>query len=114
MGVGVANGVSTQEAEQVRRDYQQALHDSEARNSCYWSFCGGSCVAGYFPQTSAKGQVPSIQRDLVCRGDQVQTLCCAPGTQMGTCAWEGWRGVGLACDFGCSEDDATMVAANSE
>jgi chitinase len=56
------------------------------------TFCGEQCRPGYFGTTAAKGQVAGVQRDSVCSDDEVQTLCCAPGTTMGSCVWEGWRG----------------------
>ncbi|KAK7962737.1 uncharacterized protein PG986_003562 [Apiospora aurea] len=88
--------------------------DATVRNSCYWTFCGADCAQGYFEETGAKGQVLGIQRDTVCRGDQYQRLCCAPGTNTGSCRWDGWRGVGMPCSgYGCANPNASMIAVNT-
>lgn len=113
LGIGPANGVSPEEAQKIRDDLANATQAAAVASSCYWTFCGDDCTPGYFPATVARGQVAGIQRDTECPADQYQTLCCAPGTTMGTCKWDGWRGVGLSCAPACSDSDATIVARNS-
>jgi hypothetical protein len=63
LGVGIANGVSAQEAELYREVLANTSFAASKQNSCYWSFCRDSCVAGYFAQTYAPGQVVGIDRD---------------------------------------------------
>ncbi|KUJ13269.1 glycoside hydrolase [Mollisia scopiformis] len=114
LGIGPSNGISAEVAAAMKAAQQQAEIQATVRNSCYWSFCGGSCAQGYFPETTAKGQVLGISRHTVCTGDEYQTLCCAPGTNTGTCSWEGWRGVGLSCmQGGCSDSSSSLVAMNT-
>lgn len=115
LGMGPSNHVSPEIAAEMKTAQQQAEIQATVRNSCYWSFCGDTCAQGYFPETTAKGQVLGISRDTVCTGDDYQTLCCAPGTNTGTCSWEGWRGVGLSCmQGGCSDPASSLVAMNSK
>ena len=114
LGLGSSNGVTPEIAKEIKDAQLKAEIDATTRNSCYWTFCGEECTVGYFATTQAKGQVLGIQRDTVCRGDSYQTLCCAPGTNMGTCSWEGWRGVGMACSAGGCHDNSSLVAVNSE
>lgn len=113
MGIGKANGISDEAAESYRDQLSNATLQQSIASSCYWSLCGGSCTTGYFDVTGARGQVAGLQRNSVCAPGEVQTLCCAPGTTMGTCKWEGFRGVGFPCSPACSNPDATIVARNS-
>ncbi|KAJ2988998.1 hypothetical protein NUW58_g3690 [Xylaria curta] len=85
LGVGKANGVSEEAAEAYKEQMNNA----------------------------AKGQVANVQQKSVCSNGEVQTLCCAPGTTMGQCKWEGFRGVGLPCTPVCNNTDAIIVAQNS-
>ncbi|GAB7352155.1 hypothetical protein MBLNU459_g2641t2 [Dothideomycetes sp. NU459] len=84
LGIGTANGVSEAEAQALKNQMNNATLQQDIAQSCYWSLCGQGCTPGYFGSTSAKGQVAGVQRDSVCSGGDVQTLCCAPGTTMGT------------------------------
>lgn len=72
----------------------------------------------YYPVTQAKGEVGNNAVDAsvntVCTGTDVQSLCCAPGTTLGTCGWEGWNGVGMSCSVGCANDSAIAIAENSK
>ena len=114
MGVGDANGVSDAEYDAYTTALQAAQRSGDVTNSCYWSFCGQSCAVGYMPQAQAKGQVGGIQYQTTCTGDVFQTLCCAPGTTMGQCQWEGWRGVGMPCSPSACSGEGEVVAWNSE
>ncbi|OGM49597.1 hypothetical protein ABOM_001631, partial [Aspergillus bombycis] len=93
-GLGLANGVSAEEAALAKEILKQAGRTVIVRNTCHWSACGEDCGPGYFAQTYAKGQSVGIRRETACPGDEVKTLCCATGTKIGTCSWHGWRGVG--------------------
>ncbi|KAJ5779984.1 glycoside hydrolase, partial [Penicillium paradoxum] len=112
MGIGTANGVSASDATKLRGLQKTAEAAATRQNSCYWSFCGDMCVAGFISETYAKGQVAGIDLDMNCDGDEVKTLCCAPGTNTGTCDWYGWRGVGLPCATGYCPDGSDLVAVN--
>ena len=57
-------------------------------------------IQAYYPITQAKGEFADNGVDAsigtVCKDTYVQSLCCAPGTTLGTCVWEG-NGVGMVC-----------------
>jgi chitinase len=113
LGIGPASGVSKDEASNIKKQLNNVTQAAAVGNSCYWSFCGSSCKPGWFATINAQGQVAGTLRDTECPEDAEQTLCCAPGTVMGTCKWEGWRGVGLSCAPACSDSSAVIVARNS-
>jgi chitinase len=113
LGIGPANGVSEEKALEIKQQLNNATQAAAVGNSCYWSFCGSSCTPGWFETTYARGQVAGTLRDTECPADTEQTLCCASGTILGTCKWEGWRGVGLSCAPVCSDSSAIVVARNS-
>lgn len=113
LGIGAANGVTEAQAQAYKEQLDNATIQNDIASSCYWSLCGDICSNGYFDVTEAKGQVASIQQNSVCSDDEYQTLCCAPGTTTGQCAWEGFRGVGLPCTPVCNSTDAVIVAQNS-
>lgn len=101
LGIGKANGVSPSVALELKDKRRVAQTEATNINSCYWSFCGGKCVDGYFEETYSDGQVNGVSSNTVCKDGKVQTLCCASGTTMGTCSWNGWNGVGLSCGGSC-------------
>uniref|UniRef100_A0A093XDC7 chitinase n=1 Tax=Talaromyces marneffei PM1 TaxID=1077442 RepID=A0A093XDC7_TALMA len=113
LGIGQANGVTEAQATDYKEQLANATLQSAVAASCYWTLCGQPCNSTYFDVTEAIGQVANVQQNSVCQNSDYQTLCCAPGTIMGTCAWEGWRGVGMPCSPVCSDPDATIVAQNS-
>lgn len=113
LGVGLANGVTEAEAQAYKKQMDDAALQQDIAASCYWTLCGQTCDHGYFDVTEANGQVANIQQNSVCSNGELQTLCCAPGTTMGTCQWEGFRGVGLPCTPVCSDTSAVVVAQNS-
>lgn len=114
LGIGHSNGVSSQDAQLYRHTLTNGHQAAAKRNSCYWSFCGEQCIAGYFAQTYAKGQVVGIDRDSSCRAEEYKTLCCAPGTNAGTCSWHGFRGVGLSCASNYCPNGTDLIATNSK
>ncbi|KAJ5970687.1 class V chitinase [Penicillium vulpinum] len=113
LGIGQANGVTEAEATEYKNQLGNATLQNSIAASCYWTLCGGTCNSTYFDVTEARGQIAHVQQNSVCRSGEYQTLCCAPQTTMGTCSWEGFRGVGLPCSPVCSDPDATIVAQNS-
>ena len=113
LGIGAANGVPAAAAQSYKEQLANATLQQAVASSCYWSLCGEGCTTGYFGATEARGQVAGFQENLVCPAGQTQTLCCAPGTTMGSCKWEGFRGVGFPCSPACSDTKATIVARNS-
>ncbi|KAF2969308.1 hypothetical protein GQX73_g4255 [Xylaria multiplex] len=113
LGVGEANGVTKKAASAYKEQMNNAVLQKEIASSCYWTLCGKQCENGYFDTTEAKGQVANVQQNSVCSNGEVQTLCCAPGTTMGTCTWEGFRGIGLPCTPVCNNTKAIIVAQNS-
>lgn len=113
LGVGAANGIPAAAAQSYKEQLANATLQQAVASSCYWSLCGEGCTTGYFGATAARGQVAGFQENLVCPVGQIQTLCCAPGTTMGSCKWEGFRGVGFPCSPACSDPKATIVARNS-
>jgi GH18 family chitinase len=113
MGIGKANGVTSTQAASYKEQYENVAEQNAVASSCYWSLCGETCKSSYFDVTEARGQVANVQQSSVCPVGEYQTLCCAPQTTMGTCKWEGFRGVGLPCTPVCSDADAVIVAQNS-
>lgn len=113
LGIGTANGVTEAEAESFKEQMANATLQQAIASSCYWSLCGDTCTTGYFGVTDARGQVAGVQQNSVCDSGEYQTLCCAPGTTMGTCQWEGFRGVGFPCSPACSDSSAIIVAQNT-
>jgi chitinase len=101
LGFGKANNVSSSLALDLKTNHRLAREQATNINSCYWTFCGGDCASGYFPETYANGQVNGVSSNTVCEGGEYQTLCCASGTNTGTCSWNGWNGVGLSCSGEC-------------
>lgn len=114
LGVGTANGISAAKALELKQNQRYAVSQATNMNSCYWTFCGDTCASGYFPQTSSNGQVNGVSSNTVCKNGQLETLCCASGTNMGTCEWEGWNGVGLSCSGGgCLGSGSIAIAFNT-
>lgn len=114
MGVGTANGFSAADAGAYREARQSIERGADISNSCYWTFCGDECVNGFSQQAYAKGQVPHIEGDVSCSGEDVRTLCCAPGTSVGDCSWNGWTGVGMPCATGYCPTGSELIAMNSK
>ncbi|KAJ6018170.1 class V chitinase [Penicillium sp. IBT 35674x] len=113
MGIGEANGVTAAQAANYKSQLENATLEASIASSCYWTLCGGTCNSTYFDVTEARGQVANVQQDSVCASGEYQTLCCAPQTTMGTCQWNGYRGVGLPCTPVCEDTDSVVVAQNS-
>ncbi|RAK98436.1 glycoside hydrolase [Aspergillus ibericus CBS 121593] len=113
LGIGTANGVSAADAAAYKEILAQADQAASKRNSCYWTFCGGECVSGYFTQTYATGQVLGVDRDSSCPSGEFKQLCCAPGTNTGVCSWHGFRGVGLSCATNYCPDGTDLIASNT-
>lgn len=113
LGIGEANGVPPEVVQKYKEGAAEEARRQAVASSCYWSLCGGACTTGYFDVTEARGSVSGVQRQSVCGPGDAQTLCCAPGTSMGSCRWEGFRGVGLPCSPACSDRNATLVARNT-
>lgn len=113
LGIGPANGVDPAKAAAYKQQFRDATLQNAIASSCYWSLCSEQCQSGYFSVAEARGQIAGIQRSSVCTGDAVQTLCCAPGTSMGKCEWNGFRGIGMPCSPACNDTDAVIVARNS-
>lgn len=114
LGIGTSSGVSALVASAILDGAAQAQEMAAIQNSCYYSLCGESCSFDYFGVAQSTGQVGGITEATVCPSGQAQTLCCAPGTTLGTCEWDGFRGVGLGCSSTCSNPEAVIVAANSK
>ncbi|KAK8102995.1 glycoside hydrolase family 18 protein [Apiospora sp. TS-2023a] len=113
LGIGDANAVP----DAIKKGYKDmaaaATRRKAVADSCYWSLCGGQCTDGYFDVTESRGSPSAAQRNAICAPGEVQTLCCAPGTILGQCRWEGFRGVGFPCSPACSDRNATLVARNT-
>jgi chitinase len=90
LGIGTSNGVSQSLKTQIRSGLISADQASQIANSCYWSFCDGTCTGGYFETTQARGIVGGINLDYECVAPAAKKLCCASGTTTGQCAWNGW------------------------
>ncbi|KAE8326142.1 hypothetical protein BDV39DRAFT_193873 [Aspergillus sergii] len=112
-GLGLANGVSAEEAALAKDILKQADRTVTVRTTCHWSACGEGCGPGYFAQTYAKGQSVGIRRETACPGHKVKTLCCATGTKVGTCSWHGWRGVGMPCVSNYCPNNMEVIAVNT-
>lgn len=113
LGIGASSGYSDELTSAVQSGISRAEDAAAVENSCYWSLCGDSCTYGFFQATQANGQVGGVSDSTICSDGEMQTLCCAAGTTMGQCEWDGWAGVGLACGSRCNDLNATLVAANS-
>ncbi|KAJ5928236.1 hypothetical protein N7466_007192 [Penicillium verhagenii] len=90
---------------------QQSVN-TQASSACYTSNCGVDCMSGYTGVTNMNGQPGYLPTADDCPGSELETLCCASGTKLGTCTWRGWRGVGLPCSGGCNSGE-TVVAQNT-
>ncbi|KAL5340440.1 hypothetical protein BJX70DRAFT_396691 [Aspergillus crustosus] len=113
LGIGPANGVSPVDAERYREQRESIDRAATIANSCYWTFCGNLCTKGYTEQAYARGVVPNIEGDASCTDDTVRILCCAPGTTTGTCSWNGWNGVGMACSTEYCPSGKELIAMNT-
>ncbi|KAK1146010.1 hypothetical protein N8T08_003658 [Aspergillus melleus] len=113
LGIGPSSGVSPADAETFRKQKRSIERAATIANSCYWTFCGDQCVERYTSHAYAKGQVPNIDGDESCRDGTVRTLCCAPGTSTGTCSWNGWNGVGMACSTEYCPSGTELIAMNT-
>ncbi|RDW92668.1 hypothetical protein BP5796_02062 [Coleophoma crateriformis] len=117
LGIGPTNGNTAEQTTLLKEQLAVATTATSVQTSCYWSFCGKGCDDAYYPVTQAKGEIGNNGADAsintVCTGTDVQSLCCAPGTTLGTCQWEGWNGVGMACTASCSNDSAIVIAENT-
>jgi chitinase len=90
MGYGIASGVTAEQANEAKAQLAAANKQTSIQNSCYWSACGDTCGVGFFATTQSKGQIGGITLSDLCTGDEYNTLCCAAGTNVGQCQWEGW------------------------
>jgi chitinase len=113
LGIGSANGVSAENAQKAKDSLNKASETAAIGSSCYWTSCSEFCKSGDFGVTGATGQITGMQQDTECPEDQGRMLCCIPGTAIGHCSWDGWRGVGLSCVSRCEDPSATIVARNS-
>ncbi|KAK5129371.1 hypothetical protein LTR08_003556 [Meristemomyces frigidus] len=113
LGIGTSSGVSVLVADAIMTGAADAQAAAAVEDSCYWSLCGDSCTVDYFPVAQGTGQIGGVTANTICPSGQAQTLCCAPGTTMGTCEWDGFRGVGLPCSATCSNSNAIAIAANT-
>jgi hypothetical protein len=97
-------------------DYEDYSAESTAADTCYATFCGGSCAPGYSQWTQMSGEIGDLGQGTACKNGELQTLCCRTGATQGTCEWFGWRGFGLPCssgnDGGCPED-YTLLTHNT-
>ncbi|KAL4945825.1 glycosyl hydrolases family 18-domain-containing protein [Aspergillus oleicola] len=113
LGAITPAGASPDDIDAIRTYKDITDRDASIKKSCYWSSCGGYCEDGWMSFAHSKGHVPSIPGDKPCRGDDVRSLCCAPGTRKGKCEWFGWRGVGMPCGpKGCPEG-RKLVGSNT-
>jgi hypothetical protein len=69
-------------------------------------------MAGYAEVSQMTGKVGTLPVHSECAPGTWQSLCCASGTQYGTCQWRGYRGLGLDCYGGCLNGE-TQVAQNT-
>lgn len=113
LGIGEANDVTETEATDYKNQLGNATLQTAIATSCYWTLCGELCNTTYFDVTEASGQIAHVQQSSVCQPGEYQTLCCAPQATMGTCSWEGFRGVGLPCSPVRQDPDAVIAAQNS-
>ncbi|RMZ85693.1 hypothetical protein DV736_g6556, partial [Chaetothyriales sp. CBS 134916] len=109
-----ASSLSTQEKAQLKDRINQSVQQAISLNTCYWTECGDGCQKGYFSQTQARGQINGVNYQEVCKNGQVEQLCCPSGSTMGDCVWEGWNGVGIACNSSDScHQGQTAIAFNT-
>lgn len=113
LGIGASNGVSDESREMARVGISDMQTTADISNACYWSFCGGGCEDGFMATTTARGKITGNSLDYECDGGRVKTLCCAAGTTMGQCKWNGWRGVGMPCYNQCDSPTAVPIAGNT-
>jgi len=113
-GLGAANGVSSEDAAEVKNLTAIAARAATIENSCYWTFCGENCGLDFVHMAYSKGKVPGIASDVGCTGDEYRSLCCVPGTTSGQCSWHGWRGVGMPCVSDYCPSGSEIIAANSK
>ncbi|GIK01365.1 hypothetical protein Aspvir_005399 [Aspergillus viridinutans] len=98
-----------------RKIAAQLRANQKAQEICYTTECGESCAQGTNPVETLIGQTSSIPTgdEDFCPDYQVRTLCCADGTTVGMCRWEGYRGLALPCYSGCRQDEIELVKSSS-
>ncbi|KAK3325107.1 glycoside hydrolase superfamily [Apodospora peruviana] len=106
-------------------DTKSIFRRSTGGDACYTSFCGAGCEPASFPTGSSvirylgyaevfqmSGHVGQLPMHSECPAGSWQSLCCATGTQYGTCQWRGYGGFLMTCRGGC-EPGETEVAQNT-
>ncbi|KAH8882436.1 glycoside hydrolase [Thozetella sp. PMI_491] len=94
-------------------DTDSIFRRSAAGDTCYTSFCGQGCEpVGFAEMSQMTGRVGTLPVHSECPAGTWQSLCCATGTQYGTCQWRGYGGLGFDCRGYCNYGE-TMVAQNT-
>jgi chitinase len=62
----------------------QLTVNTQAGLACYTSQCGVDCMNGYSGVTNMNGQPGYLSTAERCGGSDLETLCCASGTTLGT------------------------------
>ncbi|KAI0418524.1 family 18 glycosyl hydrolase [Xylaria grammica] len=104
-GLAPAPGVTTQD----QADAKQMSDDLAAGVTCYATDCGQDCKKGTNKVTQMSGQPNQLSTNGRCEAGEYRSLCCDDGTQMGTCEWRGYRGMGLSCIGGCADGETQVV-----
>lgn len=115
LGIGASSGIASNVANNIKNLIQQAADHEPVADSCYWSDCDSTCKVGYYAQSFTNGQIGNVASSRACTSDGIRSLCCPSGSHMGTCAWEGWRGVGMPCSGStCRDPNAVLIARASK
>jgi len=112
MPTGYGSQADTGLSSQATDFTNQLAVNTQAGMACYTSQCAESCLPGYSGVTNMNGQPGYLPTAPDCPSGNLETLCCASGTTLGTCTWRGWRGQGLPCSGGCNPGE-TLVAQNT-
>ena len=99
---GSAAGAGAQVSSSQQQDANQATKDNLARLTCYVADCSQNCKPGTSEVAQFNGQPNQLSTSDRCAKKAYRSLCCDSKTNVGTCEWRGYRGVGLGCISGCA------------
>lgn len=109
-GAAAAAGANVSPSQQQTAN--QATQDSVAGLTCYVADCSQTCKPGTSEVAQFNGQPGQLSTSGRCAKNSYRTLCCDSKTEVGTCAWNGYRGAGIGCMGGCA-DGQTELTTNT-
>ncbi|KAL4898239.1 hypothetical protein BDV59DRAFT_1827 [Aspergillus ambiguus] len=97
-----------------RQSVNQLERNVAASTFCTVSGCGKTCPSGTNQVSEIVGQYSGYGKSSErCPPGLTRFVCCADGTSLGSCAWEGYRGAGLSCFSGCPLDKTEIMKSSA-